>query len=84
VLTIALTFEANDVELIVEDNGQGFAYAPERAGFGILGMQKRARDVGGTLQIQSVTGAGTILHVKAGVQEEKLGRRIATLLKRLA
>jgi signal transduction histidine kinase len=84
VLTITLSFEANDVELIVEDNGQGFAYAPERAGFGILGMQKRARDVAGTLQVQSVAGAGTILRVKAGLQEERLGRRIATLLKKLA
>jgi signal transduction histidine kinase len=84
VLTIALTFERNDVELIVEDNGLGFAYTPERAGFGILGMQKRARDVAGALQIQSIAGAGTILSVKAGLQEEKLGRRIVTLLKKLA
>lgn len=50
-LTITLSFEGKDVELAVEDNGQGFDYSPGKAGFGILGMQKRARGVEGTLRI---------------------------------
>jgi signal transduction histidine kinase len=83
VLTISLAFEGKDVDLVVEDNGQGFEYTPEKAGFGILGMQKRARDVGGTLRILSALGRGTQVRVTASVQEEKLGRRFfATLKKR--
>jgi signal transduction histidine kinase len=83
-LTITLGFEGDDVELVVEDNGQGFDYTQEAAGFGILGMQKRAHDVGGTLHIQSVVGTGTTLHVRASLQEENLRKRITTLLKKLA
>ena len=82
VLTITLAFEGNEVELAVEDNGQGFAYTPETAGFGILGMQKRARDVAGILQIESVAGVGTILRVRAALDEEKLPRRIITRVRK--
>jgi signal transduction histidine kinase len=67
VLTITLSFEGKEVELTVEDNGQGFDYTPEKAGFGILGMQKRARDVGGTLRILSTPGHGTQVRVTASV-----------------
>jgi len=82
VLTISLGFEGSDVELVVEDNGQGFAYSSEMAGFGILGMQRRARDVGGGFEIQSVAGTGTIVRVRAALQEAKLRKRITTLVKK--
>jgi signal transduction histidine kinase len=82
VLTISLSFEGSDVELAVEDNGQGFDYTPAVAGFGVLGMQKRAQAVAGRLQIDSVAGAGTILRVRAGLEEENLRTRVLTLIKK--
>jgi signal transduction histidine kinase len=82
VLTIALGFEGNDVELVVEDNGLGFDSTPEMAGFGILGMQKRAHAVGGTFEIQRAAGSGTIVRVRAGLQEGKLRRRFIASVKR--
>jgi signal transduction histidine kinase len=82
VLTVTLGYEGNSVELVVEDNGQGFEYTLEKAGFGILGMQKRAHDVAGTLHIQSVPGLGTTVRVKAGLQQEKLQKRIFQLVKK--
>jgi signal transduction histidine kinase len=82
VLTIILGFEGDDVELVVEDNGQGFDYTPETAGFGILSMQKRAQDIGGMLEIQSVVGTGTILHVRTSLQEERLGKRVMTSVRK--
>jgi signal transduction histidine kinase len=82
VLTITLRFAGDNVELVVEDNGQGFDYAPDTAGFGILGMQKRAQDVGGTFEILSVVGSGTILAVRVSLQEKRLGKRVSTLVKK--
>lgn len=65
VLTISLRFEGNSVELELEDNGKGFEYAPDTAGFGIIGMQKRAAAVDGALHIVSKPGHGTRIQVKA-------------------
>ncbi len=71
VLAITLTYEEDTVELVVKDNGRGFAVSPQAAGFGILGMQKRARDVAGTLRIVSAPGSGTQVRIRAELQ----GRR---------
>ncbi len=81
-LTITLSYEDDTVELVVEDNGRGFAFSPEPSGFGILGMQKRARDVAGTLQIVSSPESGTQVRVKARLQQRKLRERILTRAKR--
>lgn len=81
VLTLTLGFDGRDVELIVEDNGQGFEHTPEKAGFGILGMQKRARDVGGTLRILSTPSRGTQIRVTASLQEENLRKGFVATLK---
>lgn len=65
--TLAITVRYHEpcVELIVEDDGSGFDYTPETAGFGILGMQKRTQAVGGQLQIITASGRGTEIHVVA-------------------
>lgn len=46
-------------ELRVRDDGTGFQPAERTAGFGILGMEERARALGGTLTIDSGAGQGT-------------------------
>jgi glucose-6-phosphate-specific signal transduction histidine kinase len=65
----------------VEDNGSGFEYSPEATGFGILGMQKRARNVGSVLYVFSALGAGTQVRVKASLQEVRLWNRVLNLVK---
>jgi hypothetical protein len=82
VLKIRLSFEDGSVELAVEDDGSGFEYSREREGFGILGMQKRARGVGGVLQIRSEPGKGTQVKVKANLQSVRLRDRVAFALRR--
>lgn len=82
VLTIRMTYENGGVELIVEDNGSGFEYSQEKEGFGILGMQKRARGVGGALHIHSAPGKGTQLRVKASLQSIRVRDRIVAAFKR--
>jgi signal transduction histidine kinase len=53
---------------------------PETAGFGILGMQKRAREVGGLLNLNSTPGQGTCVEVGVKFEQEKpVNRFIATM-----
>jgi signal transduction histidine kinase len=75
-LRLTLTFDGDEVELVVEDDGRGFEYKPESAGFGILGMQKHARDVAGTLEIVSTPQNGTQVRARAMLQREKISDRI--------
>jgi signal transduction histidine kinase len=80
-LKITLSYADGCVELAVEDNGGGFEYSPEAAGFGILGMQKRARNVASTLSILSTPGQGTQVRVKVCLQKVGLRNRILTIVK---
>lgn len=82
-ISLSLRFEDGGVTLSVADNGCGFDYLPKCAGFGISGMQKRARDIGAELRICSSCGSGTEVIVAARIGRVKLGRRLlsrATLL----
>ncbi len=76
-LAITLRYHEPNVELIVEDNGGGFNYSRETAGFGIMGMQKRAQSVGGQLQIASAPGKGTRVSVTAISRPTTLRARVA-------
>jgi signal transduction histidine kinase len=53
------------IEVVIKDNGKGFnvAGATRRTqhGFGLTGLQERARILGGTLAVHSTPGKGTIL-----------------------
>ena len=51
--------------LTVTDNGRG--YLPGSAGFGIAGMQERARAIGGTLDVGRREGGGTQVRLVAPV-----------------
>jgi signal transduction histidine kinase len=82
VLKIQLKFEDDSVELVVEDNGTGFDDAKEVEGFGILGMQKRARGIGGVLQMASAPGKGTQVRVKANLQDSRLLNRFGPGIRR--
>ena len=81
-LTISLIYEENSVQLAVEDNGCGFELMPETAGFGIFGMQKRAREVAGTLEILSAPGQGAKVSVKVSLQQERLLKRFFSLFRK--
>jgi signal transduction histidine kinase len=58
------------VVLTVRDNGRGFAVPGEltelstAGNFGIVGMTERAHAVGGTLRVDSASGAGTTMAVR--------------------
>ena len=74
-LVITLIFDLGNVELVVRDDGNGFDFKQEAAGFGILGMQKRASDVAGALQILTTPGRGTEIRMRASLQQESQKKR---------
>ena len=45
--------------LLIKDDGQGFDPEPESDGHGLVSMQRRAEEMGGTLEISSRPGEGT-------------------------
>jgi signal transduction histidine kinase len=70
-------FDGRDLELKVADGGPGFV--PETTtgadgGLGLVGLRERIESLGGTLQIESVAGDGTILTMRCRVSDE-MGRR---------
>jgi two-component system NarL family sensor kinase len=64
-VAVRLTWSPDAVGLRVEDDGDGFdptAVPGDR--FGLVGMQERARLLGGTLRVESAPGAGTAIDVR--------------------
>ncbi len=57
---------ADQVELIVADDGQGFdpQLSAASAGLGLLNMRQRAEKLGGTLALASAPGAGTRVQIR--------------------
>jgi signal transduction histidine kinase len=51
-------------ELSVADDGNGFDVAAHRSGYGVLGMEERARALGGTLSLESAPGRGTTVRLR--------------------
>ena len=47
------------IEVIVEDQGQGFERSAQTKGVGLFSMEERVRGIGGQLTIHSVLGHGT-------------------------
>ncbi|WP_434115220.1 response regulator [Paraburkholderia caffeinilytica] len=62
---VTLTSTATTLDLHVSDDGSGFDPATARAGYsyGLLGMQERARLIGGAMTIDSAQGVGTAISI---------------------
>ena len=66
---VVLAFDESEVTLSVRDNGIGFRpesiadVAGKHRGFGLIGMQERARNLGGTFELQSDESKGTLVKV---------------------
>jgi signal transduction histidine kinase len=65
-LSVALTCEADQVTLLIKDDGRGFDVCQgEQAGhYGLAGMRERAALIGAHLNIESQPGNGTRLQLE--------------------
>ncbi len=63
---VRLTTMPERIQLVVEDDGQGFDTSQNitQGHYGLIGMNERVRLLGGRLQISSTPGAGTRLEVE--------------------
>jgi len=63
--------EPDAVFLTVRDDGIGFAPSDSVGkGLGLVGMEERVRELGGSMMIQSVPGTGTTLRVRLPFRSE--------------
>lgn len=69
-IKLALSMTANQVSLVITDNGRGFdpnMVSPHS--LGLMGMRQRLMEVGGTLKIESVLSIGTKVSADAPLQK---------------
>ena len=64
-ISITAEYNRNTLQLVVADDGEGFAPKGDLHGFGITGMRKRAAQISASLQILSEPGEGTVVKVSA-------------------
>lgn len=60
---VRLSYAAAEVALEVHDDGAGFAAGAPTTGYGLAGMRARVTEAGGSMQVSSAPGAGTVLSV---------------------
>lgn len=63
-VSIRLAVEAGQWLMTVRDDGLGFDPARRQHGYGVLGMEERARLLGGQLDVQSAPGQGTEVRLR--------------------
>ena len=74
-IRISLAEKENAVEIVIEDNGQGFDVQQTRnqkgpqGGFGLRSMKERAELAGGTLSVKSNPGAGTTIRASWSLEQ---------------
>jgi signal transduction histidine kinase len=62
-ITVQLMGGAEDMNLLIEDNGQGFNLETNRDGIGLKNIRSRVELMKGSLDIDSVHGRGTIINI---------------------
>ena len=75
-INITLSFGAEQVFMVIEDNGKGF-FVPDRLSelaqsnhFGLIGISERARSIGGMVDVTSEIDKGTQINVSLPVKEK--------------
>jgi signal transduction histidine kinase len=72
---VILDVKDQEVRMIVEDDGKGFAADPTCPGFvptrqlGLVGMRERLALVGGALEVESAPDCGTTLYVRIPLEQ---------------
>lgn len=71
---VTVEFDTSAVILAIGDNGLGFVkkgrskQGRKHQGFGLISMRERARGLGGTFEVQSNKGEGTLVRVTVPVR----------------
>jgi signal transduction histidine kinase len=73
---LSFAVRGNILEVMIKDDGRGFDKAAglaagKRIGNGMLNMRQRMRDIGGTLDLQSTPGQGTMVRICVTLPENQ-------------
>lgn len=74
---VVLDFAPTEIHIWIKDNGKGFdtqaifSGEDQRRGLGLLGMQERMSAIGGRVEIHSVRGDGTTIHLIVPLAESE-------------
>ena len=68
-LVMTLACEPGELLFEIRDDGKGFEPQQRREGFGLLGLQERARSIGGKLEIVSAPGRGARIVLRLSVEQ---------------
>jgi len=60
-VSLSLKKEGDRLKLVIEDNGIGFDFKSAPKGLGLGSMRERAEFSGGSFDLKSVVGKGTII-----------------------
>jgi signal transduction histidine kinase len=75
--SVEIADAAGTVLVTIRDDGHGFDPASSTTGFGLAGMHERAELLGGTLEIRSAPGQGTIVMATFRVTRQAVSERTA-------
>lgn len=76
---IQISTSSSNICLVVQDNGRGFDPEQNKTGFGLQGMQERVAAAGGTLQLETKSGAGCRITIQMALQSELESSKRLTL-----
>ena len=68
--TVSLSAENDELRFTVEDDGVGFDPSGTRRGSGLQGIADRLAAIGGTMEVRSERGAGTVVTGRAPATAE--------------
>jgi signal transduction histidine kinase len=79
-IRVTVTGHPDGLDVTVVDDGIGFDMDRKKSGLGLRGIEERVRELGGSVEIRSVKGAGTSLLIRLpryDIHEEAALARIA-------
>src|SRR5258708_29381359 len=68
---VRLQVKDRTLEMTIADNGHGFDSAESGDGNGLFSMNRRAQNLGGTLEVNSQNGSGTTVCLKAPMHRRR-------------
>ncbi len=81
-LKVCLELDGNNAQITITDDGHGFDASHLGRGnsghFGLLFMRERMEQIGGSLQIESTGGSGTVLKLNVPIQNTERKRNEGT------
>lgn len=69
---VTFTTQPDRVELVIEDDGHGFdPHTLPKDRFGLIGLNERARLLGGTFEVSTLAGEGTTLKITLPLESKR-------------